>query len=432
MSEPLTLAATGDAILTRRVRQIDDPGFVELAELLRGADARFVNLELACPTPPFEPSIKGHGIYISAPPAVIDDLQWLGFDLYSNANNHALDYSGSGLLDTIAELDIRGLAHAGGGATLTEARQPVYLDTARGRIAMIAATTTWSERMLAGDPAGRIGGRAGISPLRYTVEYGVSPATLTALARLKAELEGGRPESVKPADRLKFLEQSFRTDIPAGVHGSLHEPDVRAIEHSIEDARAQADLVVVSLHFHEGLNGKLNTGEPAAHIVEAAHRLLDAGADAILGHGPHRLHGVEIYRGKPILYSLGNLFFMLETVPVLPPECFENEGLPPDSTVAAYSATEVHRVLYTPPMWVSAVALLAFDQGCKSVELWPVDLGLDRQGTTRGVPIMPGAERARNILTELRDLSSAFGTDLRIEKRGDREIAVIAADAARG
>jgi hypothetical protein len=83
-------------------------------------------------------------------------------------------------------------------------------------------------------------------------------------------------------------------------------------------------------------------------------------------------------------------------------------------------------------MWVSAVALLAFEQGWKSVELWPVDLGLDRQGTTRGVPIMPGAERARNILTELRDLSSAFGTDLRIEKRGDREIAVIAADAARG
>lgn len=333
----------------------------------------------------------------------------MGFDLYSNANNHALDYSTTGLLATIGELDKRGLVHAGGGATLADARKAAYLETGKGRLALIACTTTWADRYLAADPAGRIGGRAGVNPLRYTTEYGVDAATL-------ATLRG-----------LRIRDASFRSDIPPGVHTKLNRKDVEALLAAVGDARQQAEFVLVSIHFHEGPEGSMNVEAPAAHIVEAAHLFIDAGVDAVLGHGPHRLHGVEIYRGKLILYSLGNLFFMLETVPVLPPECFENEGLPPDSLVSAYATTDVHKLLYTPPMWVSAVAMLHLGGGGSSVELWPVDLGLETKGMLHGVPLVPSPERSRQILEDLQQLSAPFGTKIEMRNVASTEVGFVTA-----
>jgi capsule synthesis protein PGA_cap len=420
----LTLAVAGDAILTRGVSRIREAAFCELVEQVRAADAAFVNLELSTPRPPFQPSIKGHGIYISASSAAIEDLRWMGFSLYSNANNHALDYSPAGLLDTLAELDQRGLAHAGAGASLAEARRPAYVDTANGRVALIAATTTWSERYLAADPFGPIGARAGVSPLRYQVEYGVDAAGLAALANIKAAVGGRAQES--NGGSIQFLDHRFRSDIPPGVASSLNDADLAAITRSVGEARQQADLVLVSLHFHEGRNGVMNTGEPAAHITEAAHLLIDAGADAILGHGPHRLQGVEVYKGRPIIYSLGNLFFMLETIAVLPPECLEAEGLPAGASVREYASTDVHRVLYTPPMWEGALATLGFRPGgTATVELWPFDLGLDREGITRGVPLLAAGDRGRAILDSIAKLSEPFGAGLRLEARGAWMVGVV-------
>ena len=170
----------------------------------------------------------------------------------------------------------------------------------------------------------------------------------------------------------------------------------------------------------------MNTAEPASHITEAAHRLIDAGAAAVLGHGPHRLQGVELYDGKPIIYSLGNLFFMLETIAVLPPECLEAEGLPPGASVREYASTDVHRVLYTPPMWEGAVAIVRIGQGSSTeVELWPVDLGLDRHDSTRGVPLLARAGRGRAILDSVAELSKPFGARLRTEERGGHVVGVV-------
>jgi poly-gamma-glutamate capsule biosynthesis protein CapA/YwtB (metallophosphatase superfamily) len=421
------LAVAGDAILNRRVNRIRDQGFCALVDRIRAADAAFVNLELSTPRAPYAPSIKGHGIYISAAPSAIDDLQWMGFSLYSNANNHALDYSQSGMLDTIAELDARVLVHAGGGASLAEARRPAYFDAPAGRLALIAATTTWSDRYLAADPAGRIGGRAGVNPLRYTTEHGVADQDLEVLRRIKSRLHGTPLESGDQP--LRFVDQTFRSDIPPGVATALNETDMGALVRSVKEAAQQADSVVVSLHFHEGPGGTMNTEAPAAHITEAAHRLIDAGAAAILGHGPHRPHGVELYRGRPILYSLGNLFFMLETIAVLPPECFEAEGLPPDSNVAEYSSTAVHRILYTPPMWDGVLAMLRLDRGggAAEVELLPFDLGLDRSDSMRGVPVLAGGDRGRAILDSVVGLSEPFGTAIRVEERDGGMVGVAGA-----
>lgn len=69
----------------------------------------------------------------------------------------------------------------------------------------------------------------------------------------------------------------------------------------IRRLRAKVDHVIVSLHWGEE---RLSIPSPAQ--VEQAHALADAGASLILGHHPHVLQGLEVYRGVPIIYSLGN------------------------------------------------------------------------------------------------------------------------------
>jgi poly-gamma-glutamate capsule biosynthesis protein CapA/YwtB (metallophosphatase superfamily) len=82
----------------------------------------------------------------------------------------------------------------------------------------------------------------------------------------------------------------------------------------VEDVRAgrtRADVVTVSVHW--GFENQPNV-HPAQ--VEIAHQLIDAGADAIIGHHPHVPHGIEVYRQRPIVYSLGNFIFAQRCHPV--------------------------------------------------------------------------------------------------------------------
>jgi poly-gamma-glutamate synthesis protein (capsule biosynthesis protein) len=72
----------------------------------------------------------------------------------------------------------------------------------------------------------------------------------------------------------------------------------------IRRARAEADLIALSLHW--GVEGR---PVPWPRLIELAHDFIDSGADVILGHHPHVPGSVEIYRGRPIFYSLGNFSF---------------------------------------------------------------------------------------------------------------------------
>jgi poly-gamma-glutamate synthesis protein (capsule biosynthesis protein) len=76
------------------------------------------------------------------------------------------------------------------------------------------------------------------------------------------------------------------------------------IRRDVVAARRRADVVVVSMHW-----GMEYVDHPPPSIRRMAHRIIDAGADVILGHHPHVPQGLEMYRGKLIAYSLGNLVF---------------------------------------------------------------------------------------------------------------------------
>jgi poly-gamma-glutamate synthesis protein (capsule biosynthesis protein) len=428
------LAAAGEAILTRSVRPLDAQ-LTRLRGLLLDADAAFVNLELACPRRPLVPALKEHGIHISAPEAILDDLQWLGFDLVSVANNHALDYGPLGLEETMDALKQRGMVHAGAGRSLVEARQPAYLDTGSIRIALLAVTTTWAEHMMAADGHGAMGSRTGINPLRYSTSYGLTPEHMAALANIKRAIEnGGDGETAAEATEaqgLAFLGRQFQLSATTSVLSVLNRSDMSAIGQSISAAREQADLVAVSIHFHESPHGRFNESQPAEHIRQAAHHIVDAGADVVLGHGPHQVHGIEIYAGKPILYSLGNLFFTLETIAALPRESYEKVGLPADSVVADYiraapwvknrgkaGAAGQDEFYAAQTTWEGMLAVLTFDDQRRwGAELWPLDLGLNRRGITRGIPVVATGPAGHAIMDRVAQLSAALGGNLHITAR---------------
>lgn len=90
----------------------------------------------------------------------------------------------------------------------------------------------------------------------------------------------------------------------------------------------------VSLHAHEMRARKSN--EPAEFLETFAHAVIDAGANAVIGHGPHEMRGIELYRGGVIFYSIGNFIFETETVAVQPADAFLNKGFTPDTKVGEY------------------------------------------------------------------------------------------------
>jgi poly-gamma-glutamate capsule biosynthesis protein CapA/YwtB (metallophosphatase superfamily) len=78
----------------------------------------------------------------------------------------------------------------------------------------------------------------------------------------------------------------------------------REVEAAIESARAQVDYLIVS--FHWGVEYRLAQNNRQRNLAKLA---IESGADVVIGHHPHWVQGVEYYRGKPILYSLGNFIF---------------------------------------------------------------------------------------------------------------------------
>jgi poly-gamma-glutamate capsule biosynthesis protein CapA/YwtB (metallophosphatase superfamily) len=167
-----TLAAVGDALIATRLQQFDheeDPAFRRMASIIRNADVGFVNLEGSL----FRFSefhgwaeVEQGGFWQVGPPEAADDLKAMGFSLFNTANNHTTDWGVEGLRLTLQHLDRRGIVHAGSGMNLGEASRPGYLDTVKGRIALIGLATTFTPMSRAGDARTDVAGRPGLNALR--------------------------------------------------------------------------------------------------------------------------------------------------------------------------------------------------------------------------------------------------------------------------
>jgi poly-gamma-glutamate synthesis protein (capsule biosynthesis protein) len=156
---------------------------------------------------------------------------------------------------------------------------------------------------------------------------------------------------------------------------------------------------------------------PADFVVEFARACIDAGAHAIIGHGPHLVRGIEIYKQRPIFYSLGNFIFQNETVDRQPADFYEKYGLGPEHhVVEAYAKRSGNDSLgfaVNPEVWSSVIAEWTLEDGrLAELTLHPIELGFAEPRHRRGWPRLT---QQPDALRDLQRLSREFGTKLTIE-----------------
>lgn len=442
--QDLTLAAAGDAIISRRISACDDERLRTLVQPIQEADASLVNLEVLLHDFEGYPAAISPGTYMQAPPWAADELSWAGFNLFAAATNHAGDYSHGGMEATIRELEARDLAYAGLGHTLAEARAPTYLDTAGGRVAMISACSSVTPGTEAGEQSANLQGRPGISPLHLDVTYTVPDDVCDQLAEIseKIGLEAVKRRREELGIRVQMADAGsdftlmnvgehtedieFERGDEFGIRLDADDGDRAAILERIRGADRQADWVIASLHTHQGGNGFRNDQSVPPFLESFARECIDAGADAVVGHGPHMLRGIEIYDGAPVFYSLGNFIFQNQTHTRLPPEMYERYDVPTDAPPADlfdaryFDADGAAKgLLGQDACWQSVLPVCEFEDGSLDhVDIYPVDLGSDTQRPQRGRPLLVDGPRAVEILEEIADLSAPYGTEISID--GDR------------
>ena len=405
---PVTLALTGDSIITQRISPFKEPEFTGVMDLVRGADAAFTNLETLFHDYEAPPAHESGGTWMRTDPPILKDLVWAGFDLVSRANNHAGDFGALGAQITSRYVREAGLVEAGLGNSLREAREAKFLETPRGRIALISAASTFTPSSRAGNTRGDMPARPGLSPLRFTTTYIVTPERLADLKRVAAELSG---QAAPAGDTLNFGGRRYVSGPVPGQRTEPNKQDLDEIARVVRSAATLSDLVIVSLHCHEG---GVNRSVPADFIPIFARAMIDAGADVFVGHGPHVLRGVEIYKGKPILYSLANFVFQNETLLRMPADSYEEYSLGDAAQAADYLDARYDKDRRSFPAereyWDSVVATTKWE-GRKLVELQlhPITLGYQTSRVDRGRPRLAGGADAARILEMMTTRSKAFG-----------------------
>lgn len=421
----VSVIATGDSFMTRPIPPEGYPGFSEIADLIGQYDVKFNNLEITVHNQEGYPAAVSGGTWAMTEPAVLQDLNRYGFNLYNTANNHSCDYSCGGVLATIENLKRCGKAYAGTGATLDEAAAPGYLSINGVRVALLGACSTCDASAIAGNSNDAMMGRPGLNPLRFRNVYLVEQGYFDMLREIaeqtciNAEQEKGIANGYYnplPEGKLNLGKHSFQLADRTGMTSEPLEKDMRRMEENIRIARENAEIVLVSLHAHE-FDGRDDL-PPAEFMKIFAHRCIDAGADAILGHGPHELRGIEIYKGKPIFYSLGNFVFQTETVSCQPADAYENKDLDKNSTVEQLmdqrSQNGTRGYCVQENIWRSVMAGFTVEDGhISELTLYPITLDMHLPRKEMGSPRLA---EDNSVLHYLQTLSEPFGTKLNIQE----------------
>lgn len=428
----LSLLLAGDSILQRRLNSRDDAELKPLFDRVRAADVAFTNLEVLANDYRGDPALESGGSHFGAPAWVLDELSASGFDLFAAATNHALDYSISGLVHTIEALEARGLSFAGIGRNLEDARRPCYHTSPAGTVAMISCCSTFAKGNEAGAQRPDLPGRPGLNPLHVDTVHEVTEQQLAMLREVAQQLglEDERQQKIKSGFAFPLADPAlfplgdfkFKSANQAQVRTSPNAKDVAAMVRWVEEARGLADLVLVSLHAHEQLGPK---EVPAEFIGAFARQMIDAGADLVVGHGPHLLRGLELYKGKPIFYSLGNFLGQNELVPKIPADGYDRFRADPELKPGQVYQKRVQGDKAGFPAdrryWESVVPTLRYEGGSlRSIELTPISLGWKDARHRRGRPRLAEAAEGRAILDRFTALSRPFGTELDNEARSVR------------
>ncbi len=424
-----TLAAVGDLIITEAISSRMKRTSPELLKLLQSADVSFGNFEgTAADLRKFGgyPEALSGGGWLLSSPYVPADLRAMGFNMVGRANNHTTDWGVAGMRSTDKLLDEAGIVHAGTGQTLAQARAPQIMSIPAGRVSLVATASRFEANARAIDPLGQIPGRPGVSALRTTRYVLVSPQRLAQLAAIRdAQPPGSVRDTVFAADARTHTVTLFGTKYRASTQVgdgmefsfTMDERDRKELIRNVRQGKQSADFAIATMHTHEPGN---YSAVPPDFMVQFAHETIDNGADAFIGHGPHQLRGIEIYKGKPIFYSLGNFFFMDNTWQPITRDEYEAAHVEPGSMTDA-EFTETLRIegVFKDSLWFeSVIAVSRYDeQGrLQEVRLHPIELNWNgARDADRGIPRTAPPAVAQRILERLQKLSQPFGTRIEIQ-----------------
>jgi poly-gamma-glutamate capsule biosynthesis protein CapA/YwtB (metallophosphatase superfamily) len=354
------LALAGDFFLTTALPEPVGAPTEQLFDVMRGAHGAFANLENGLSTVG-SPELGGYrwGAALRGHPSLVKELTRVGIDAVSTANNHTCNYGREALLETLATLDAAGVNHAGGGRSVAAAFRPTWLTVNGLKVAFFSLYSCHYNRV--------------------SQEIATDDLPGVACARaydVMIELPG------------HFEERNVRPNIfplmvnPASTVMAPLREDVARLTAAIQSGREDADVAILSVHFHWARHTKPDV---PYHQRVIAHAAVDAGIDLFVGHGPHTLRGVEVYRGKPILFSIGN--FILQ---------------PQKAGATAAEADHGHQS-------VVARAVVASGKATR-VELLPIVIGAN------GMPRLAQDEIGRAILDRVAGMSAEFGTE--VARRG--------------
>ncbi|MER8615137.1 CapA family protein [Mesorhizobium sp. M1216] len=424
VADGFTMATVGDLLLARPVTKGHYPGLADVLKIFHDADVTFGNLETNILDARSQgcPQAEYGGAYCISAPELGPDLKAMGFNMVSRANNHTLDWGVEGMRETSQALEENGIVYAGAGENLAQAGAARFCETARGRVALVSFTTTFEPMSRACDPAGEAPGRPGLNALRLTKNVVILAEMLESLRRVREVLPGYEPSAYDPG-RVEVAGVAFKTGDKVGYSFETDPRDVAGILRNVRRGKQFSDFCIATNHGHQP--GEWSQ-EPPDYEQFFARKLIDAGADAYVVHGPHLLRGIEIYKGRPIFYSLGNFFCQDLRTPV-GADMFEAYGKDPRvDTDAEVTVDEVAKGYPTAGGFVGAqsdavyyesvVAVSRFEQNLLAeLTLYPIELGRSKRFANRGVPCPAVGPKAEAILKRLQKLSEPFGTKIEIE-----------------
>ncbi len=369
----MTITLTGQSMIRGDTR-VDAPDAVATIKSLIEGELALTNYEAAV----FDPS-KGKTIRdgrFAAPAETMDALKSFGFNLLALPNNHSFDIGVPGIVATLEAAERAGIGYAGCGRDLAAADAATIVETSMGTVALVSFASG-----LVSD------GRATPS------QPGVNELAIV----------GTTPDAQDVARILQRVREARKTaDIVIASHHNHHYPGVER----------PADFKQIML---SQLPARL---APPEWLEPWARQLVDAGADVVAMHGPPFLHGMEMYKGKPIFYSLGNFIFQV----------------PPES---------IH--LEEPIMWESVVAHLDFEGAkLKGIRFQPIAMNKVGRGLpnphdqfdvneyhrTRGLPSPATGKQARYLLERFAQFSKVYGTEIVID--GDKAFVTYLCSSAGG
>jgi poly-gamma-glutamate capsule biosynthesis protein CapA/YwtB (metallophosphatase superfamily) len=254
-----TLVAVGDI---GPLREDAEVLFDPTRDLLRAADITFGQLE-KCLSERGTQQLYLNKSLARAHPRVAGVIADAGFDVLSFASNHTLAFSTEGLVDTLSNLTRQGVAVIGAGEDIAAARRPAVFEVQGAKVGVLAYCSVVPRGFEATET------KSGVAPVRV---------------------------------RTFYEQRDWQPGTPPRIVTTAYPEDVAAMVEDIEALRPDVDVVVVSHHW--GIH--YVPAMIADYQFEVAHATIDAGADIILGHHPHILKAIEVYKGKPIFYSIGS------------------------------------------------------------------------------------------------------------------------------